>query len=615
MKIKKTSNYRKVYRWNLFSKAPQEYIQKSKQLGLSFLEAQVLYSRGKVTDFDLESFLNPNYSTDPENLQQTEDLKDLSIAVERILQAIEKKETMGIYGDYDADGLSSSALLYQFFEVYRYFCKKEVSIQVFFPDRLSEGYGLKKSAIDSIESKGVKLIITVDNGMSSHSAIEYANQKNIDVIIVDHHRVGGNPMPKALAIVNPKQSFCMYPFKDFSAVGLVYKLTERLCEKLFTPKQKEQFLKRYSDYVAIGTYQDMAPLRGENLHLVRQGIANLDAMRRGECSTNLRGLLELLKALQLDKRRISSWTLGFGIGPVLNSAGRIGDTKMAWELLVTRDRARAELLAKELKLLNDQRKKLTQVFFKQALEIVQEKELHKRPLIVLYSEHWHSGIIGLIAQRVAQEFWKSTIVMTSYQLEHYVASARSFGNLNIGQLIEDLKDHFLYCGGHSRAGGFSMEKNRLADFEKDLWKKLSYSPSYPEIQSNTEHHEEVRSMDLNIEACISLKDCSENLYPQLLHLEPFGEENPQPVLGILDLNLLSLRSSKRGKDTLIRVSQNSEYTRNWVRDFVFFGQTEYLENFQKGQKVDLAVSVSEGEIKAVDMRLTEHRTKDASGFQ
>ncbi|HEO66090.1 MAG TPA: hypothetical protein ENI73_09510, partial [Spirochaetes bacterium] len=414
------------YRWVENPEASADLVSKGEQFNLTPIQLQIFSSRQLLKDEDLELYINGSF--EPSTVDDLKLMKDLDKAVNRITEALTSSERIVIYGDYDVDGITSSALLYQFFQVYAYFRKVKLDVFTLLPERLRDGYGLKKAGIDRALELEANLIITVDNGISSNEAIEYAGQSDVDVIVIDHHRVP-DPPPPAYAIVNPRQKDCLYPYKGFSAVGLVYKITDALAANLLSDDERIRFLERYIDLVAIGTYQDMSPLTGENRLLVKKGIEVIDSLRQSK-ETNLKGINELLRVTGRINEKVNHETLGFSIGPMINASGRISSPVKAFNLLTTRNHDEARELALELKSINDRRRELTSAAFEEALKIIDQQGLDQNAVILLQSDKWHQGIIGLIAQRVGDYYKRSCIAMSNYKSKYYTGSARGFGSFD-----------------------------------------------------------------------------------------------------------------------------------------------------------------------------------------
>jgi len=558
-----------TYCWKLNPTVPNDYLELSHKLQIPEPLSQVLYHRGFHTEQELTAFFSASHS----HSYEPQKLKDLTKAVKRISYAIQNSEKIIIYGDYDVDGITSSALLYLFFEVYNYYHEPRAIVESLLPDRVLEGYGLKIPGVDKAIEHNAKLIITVDNGISSHDAIIHAKNHNIDVIIIDHHRVP-EELPVAHAIINPKQKDCGYPDSGLSAVGLVYKLCDALGSTLLNDTARTRFLNRYIDYVAIGTYQDMAPLVGENRYFVKRGMEELQRVKQ-DGNTNLKGITELLKLSGQMKKPIDTTILGFHIGPVINAAGRISSAQKAYRLLITRDPDEARELGVELTKINHLRRDMTSQAVKEAVSVVESQNLHSENIILLRSDTWHQGIIGLVAQQIKDCYKKTCIVMTKASSPYYTGSARSHGAFDIGALLQSLSEYLIHHGGHKKAAGFSISPDNLNQFREAIFRKLNETDFVHEIP------------ELKVEAVLRLEDLKGSFLDKLNLLEPYGEANPVPVFGIFDLEIMSVKKSQRGLDSLIRVTRNNENL-----DLVAFNNTLFAESFSPGDQVDVAIEIS-----------------------
>lgn len=529
---------------------------------------EILENRGIVSEEEANLFFYRNL---PDDFSDPSLIKDIRKTCDRITEAVNKQEKIIIFGDYDVDGITGTALLYQFFKVWEYDNKIKINVDIHLPDRMKDGYGLKDKHLGLDKINKSNLIITVDNGISSNSAIDIANSKGIDVIIIDHHNIPLT-LPSAYSINNPKQVDCNYPIKNLSAVGIVYKLCQILGKEVLNESNSKKFLDRYIDIVGIGTYQDLAPLNNENRYFVQKGLDTIKTIYEKE-NTNLTGLIELLKINNVLLDDINYNSFAFIIGPAINAAGRIADPKLAFDLLTTTDKKNANKLAAELKKVNDLRKKITQEAFLEAINIIEENEYYKNNVIILISSKWHQGIIGLISQRVTEKYKKTSIVLTNYKNIVYSGSARAYGDFDISSLFTELKDCFLYFGGHKKAGGFSIEENNITDFQNRAL----------ELTQDIVVHDDY---GVEIDAFINAEDI-QLIYTEVLsELEPFGEGNPLPVFAMEDAEIIYLSKSKREKDSLIKIKQNG-----LIVDMVAFNRVDFVEEFEVGDQVQITIKI------------------------
>ena len=558
---------------------------------LSPILAKLLVIRGIRTPEDVQRFLKPDFYKDQYSPFL---LKNMKIACERIIQAIENKDKIIIYGDYDADGISATALLYNYFSLFSTLKKKEVSYGYILPDRVQDGYGMSKDGVEKANKMGAKLIITVDNGISSEDAVEYAETIGIDVIITDHHLVPSN-IPKAYAIINPRLEDCEYPNKKLVGVGVAYKLIEALSEYLYTEEERYKVLYRFVDLVAIGTYQDVAKLDDENRLFVKYGIELLDKIKKGIIKTNLKGIQEILNLSDPLSNEVTHKTLGFCIGPRINASGRIETPDKAFEILVTTNEQRAIELAKELNTLNSKRQALKNKGVKEAINFIEENKLKDDKILFIESDNWHKGVIGLIASDVKELFYRPTIVITSMgeKNDTFYASCRSVEGFNIGEAISSLGSHCLSFGGHENAAGFSIKRENLEIFKEKLF----------EI-GDSAITSAVLTPKINIELVINAEEISTILLDDVLRLEPFGEGNDVPIFEVKKVILIEMRVSKRGCDSLINFRKGIHKIFG-----VSFNNIQLINDFMSGDVVDISFKISKNKkdesipaIEIIDMK-------------
>jgi len=467
----------------------------SSALNISKVTAQLLVNRGIRTADVAHDFLKCSLGSCHNPFL----LKDMEKAVTRIKRAISGGERILVYGDYDVDGMTSVVLLYSALK------KLGANAATYIPNRIEEGYGLNSQAIKKAHGDGVTLIISVDCGITSFKEVEQARMLKIDIIITDHHEILNDRVPSAYAVINPLQSDCGYPFKYLAGVGLAYKLAKALYEG--TPHFAEDFL----DLVSLGTVADIAPLVGENRILAKHGLDELNRRERV-------GLKALMDAAGLDGS-ISASTIGFVLGPRINAMGRIGSPEKAVELLLSDDPALAANLAKVLGTENRNRQKIEARILEEALAKV-EREInfkHHR-VIVLASENWHPGVIGIVASRIADRFYRPAILI-SLDGKLGKGSGRSIEGFHLFEHLLRCKDLLAGFGGHESACGITIEKDRIAEFT-DLINKEAFIDT----------KEEIFSPKLDIEMDVPLQQLSEDVIREIESLAPFGSENPRPVL-------------------------------------------------------------------------------------
>jgi len=447
-----------------------------------------------------------NISVSLDDLHDPFLLKDCQKAVERIQEAIKKKERVMIYGDYDVDGITSANLLYQVLRS----LGAEVSVRL--PHRVNDGYGLNEKFIKECQNLKVALIITVDCGVSNKPEIEQANTAGIDVIITDHHSPPPE-LPNALAILNPKQEDCEYPNKEIVGVGVAFKFAQALFKTFEKPSDE---VYQYLDLVALGTVADCAQIVGENRVFVKCGLDRLK-------NTINPGLRSLMQASKVDTNNLSTYTLGFILSPRLNAAGRLEDPLFAFNLL-NGQLQNSAFLDK----INVKRQELVRTFLKEAEELLGEVKTSQKILIV-GSDQWHVGVIGLIAGRLCEKYNRPAIAITKLG-DQYVGSARSIGEFNVIETLRKFDDLFTHYGGHKGAAGFSVPlcnvKNLTQGLEKEAKKALKGVKLTAKIQIDTEILPQEITWE-NLEA--------------LEKLEPFGLGNPQPRFLLRNVKISDLR--------------------------------------------------------------------------
>ncbi len=481
--------------WNIKNPSPCAQKAFSSELKISEITAQLLLNRGIDNAREAGDFLTCSLSSCHDPFL----LKDMDKAVGRINKAIRGKEKILVYGDYDVDGITSVAMLKQAF------ANLGAIVETYIPNRLEEGYGLNINAIKKALKSGVSLIVTVDCGISSFKEIEYAKALKIDVIVTDHHEIVESRLPQAYAIINPLQKDCNYPFKHLAGVGLAYKLIKALYEG--TSFFAEDFL----DLVSLGTIADIVPLKGENRILAKHGLGEINKRSR-------KGLNALIEISGLNGKDVSSGHIGFMLGPRINAMGRVGSPQKALELLLTDDKQEAMRLARILDTENRNRQKIESGILEEALsKIEREVNFKHHKIIVLASEAWHAGVIGIVASKIADRFYRPTI-MISLDGKYGKGSARSIERFNLFDVLMQCKDLLIGFGGHEGACGLTIEKNRLDEFRDKI-----------NIEAESYISKDVLSPQLDIDMEIPLNMLTEDVIDEIGGLAPFGEENPQPV--------------------------------------------------------------------------------------
>jgi single-stranded-DNA-specific exonuclease len=490
-------------RWNIFCCPLELRDELSKKLNIPPLVAQLLIKRGITDHRGGERFLSPL-------LQHLHDpflMKDMDKGADRVVQALDNKDSITIYGDYDVDGITACTLLVDFLG------SVGAKSSYYIPHRLKEGYGLNADAVKKIAALGTKLLICVDCGISDREEILLAQQLGMDTIVVDHHEPPPLPSP-AYAVLDPLQPDCHFPFKGLAGVGvafyLVVALRSRLREKGLWRNSAEPNLRRYLDLVALGTIADIVPLIDDNRVLVSYGLKELgDSMRTG--------IVALKKVSGIGKEEISTGHVGFRLAPRLNAGGRIANSQMGVELLLTQDYERAYRIASELDQANRERQGIEERIYQEAKEIIGRDGILDRRSIVLSSDAWHPGVIGIVASRLAEEFWRPTILI-ALDGDKGKGSARSIAGFHLYEGLQACEKHLVGFGGHKYAAGLEISRDKIQafrnGFEEAVKRKLGKEDLIPTISIDAE-------LDL------------EEITPELLHyvsrFSPYGPTNPKPL--------------------------------------------------------------------------------------
>jgi single-stranded-DNA-specific exonuclease len=500
--------------WQEYPDQPELRREVMARHNLPSLVARILLNRGLAAADDILAFMDPSL----ERLYPPFGLSDLEVAAARLGRAVRQGEPVAVYGDYDADGLTATAVLHEFFRELGLTCFPYV------PDRLTQGYGLKVESLKELATQ-TRLLVTVDCGISDAREVAWAQAQGLEVIVTDHHEVPPE-LPKALAVVNPKRQGHDYPFGELAGVGVALLLAlgvraELRAEGWFR-QRPEPNLRSYLDLVALGTAADVVPLLGENRILVTQGLKVLEASRRP-------GLVALKEITQLEGKPISYRDLVFKLAPRLNAAGRMGQARCALELLLSDDLNQARIQANYLQNLNRQRQAIEEEVLKAAAALIRRDNLAARPVLVLAGEGWHAGVIGIVAARLAEAYHRPTALVS---LTNGVGrgSARSIEGFHLFQGLQSCGGVLHKYGGHAAAAGFELAADNLAAFQ-GLLEQAFYDQVGPQPPRPT----------LKVDAQVELPDLNQAYYQHLETLRPFGPGNPAPVMVSLGVECLGSR--------------------------------------------------------------------------
>lgn len=472
--------------------------------------AQILYSRGVTEPAAVQAFLERRYlpSSDPFLLA------DMETAVNRIFQAVENDEMVIVYGDFDADGVTSTVLLV---EALRGLGLSRQQIRPYIPDRVDEGYGLNMDALTSLKEKGAGLVISVDCGIRSIAEVEHANTIGLDMIITDHHSLG-KQLPLAIAVINPKRPDSSYPETGLAGVGIAFKLAQAL--RLSRPDMAQFGDADLLDLVAIGTVADLAPLQGENRKLVHEGLVRLNELQRP-------GLAALAAITGVRAGHITAESIAFGFGPRINAAGRLSHAYDAARLLAAPDSNTARALANELNLLNQKRQRITAELGELAETLVTDPAA---PILIAADRSFVSGVVGLVASRLAEKYYRPAVVMEMGKTESR-GSCRSIPEFHITRALDQVADLLVRHGGHAQAAGFTILNENLAEFQERLTAVAAEQLADKELLPT-----------ITADADIPLRQIDWAFYELLRQLEPTGAENPAPLFMSRRAQVLNCRA-------------------------------------------------------------------------
>lgn len=480
----------------------QKILELTNALQILPVTAQILISRGIINPDEAKKFIRPSLN----DFHNPFLMKDVDKSIERIKQALNKKEKILIYGDYDVDGITATALLMSALLPYT------SNLIYYLPHRIEEGYGVSKKGIDFARREGVHLIITVDCGISAIEEIAFAHLSGIDVIVTDHHEVK-EKLPSAFAIINPKQLECPYPDKNLAGVGVVMKLVQGLIQTGYDHINLNTLL----EFTCLGTVADIVPMIGENRIIVKYGLAQL------ERTQNI-GLKALIKVCGLEGKRLNTGEIGFKIAPRINAMGRLEDGRLVIELLLTQSQQKAEKIASLLNEHNIKRQNIQEVILQEAIEFTNDEEI--KNVIVIANDNWHPGVIGIVASKIVDKYYRPTIII-SWQDGLGKGSGRSIPHFNLLNAIKHCDDLLTSYGGHEQAVGLTILPDKIDEFRQKI---NDYANG---VLQETDFQPSLQMIE------ISLKDINFQLINEIEELlAPFGLGNPQPLFSTTSLEVL-----------------------------------------------------------------------------
>ena len=561
--------------WNIrhLTAVEQETQQRlEKELNISSAAARMLVVRGIQTADEARAFVRPSL----DRLHDPFLMKDMDKAVERLHQAITRGEKILIYGDYDVDGTTAVALMYRFLQnLASNLSPLTFNLDYYIPDRYTEGYGVSQQGIDYAAAQGCTLIITLDCGIKAVEKIAYANSKGIDVIVCDHH-TPGDELPAAVAVLNMKRNDCPYPYKDLSGCGVGFKLAQAYTQRYLTSSLSPDSLIALlplTQLLAMSIASDIVPITGENRILAHFGIQQLN-------KAPFTGLLAIMQVAGSEAKKLTINDLVYKIGPRINACGRMKSARAAVELLLTDDPVFARQQAEEVNQHNEDRRDCDTETTKEALQQLQDDPTFvNRRSTVVYAPHWHKGVVGIVASRLTETYYRPTIVLTAGEDGIISGSARSVGGFDIYAAIDSCNDLLTNFGGHKFAAGLSLHINELPEFKERF-----------EAYVATHIREDQLQPTLQIEAELQLGDITKQFYNVLRHLEPFGPGNPRPLF--VSRSLINHRDTRA-------VGKEHEHLRLDVTDRInaitgiAFGRADMAEYIQNGNAVDICYELDE----------------------
>ena len=545
----------------------------SSEYDLPPLVSDVLVGRGLDTPQAVEDF----FSADSDFFDPFSIL-DMDRAAERILQALERDEKIAVYGDYDCDGVTATAILYQ------YFVSIGANAVYYIPERDGEGYGLNAAAVQSLSEQGVGLIVTVDNGISAVAEVNLVKRLGMDIVITDHHQPG-DTLPDAAAVVDPHRKDCGSPYRYLCGAGVALKLVAALEDG-----NMDSAVEYFGDLAAIGTIGDVVPLTGENRKLVKRGLQMLQ-------NTENMGLNALLQLGGLEDKTLTAENVAFGIVPRINAAGRMGSARLAMELLLCESEEEAADLAQKINDLNKQRQQ-QEIFIMEDIErlLSEHPEKLKERVLVLAGENWHHGVIGIVSAKISERFSKPNLLI-SVDGKEATGSARSFGEFSLFKALTSCSSLLTKYGGHKQAAGFSLPTENIEGFSREINRYAR------------EYFDEMPRYTYVIDRTLTAEEMTVENIEQLELLQPFGAENQSPVFLVKQLKVSAITPLSDNKH--IKITFETEHKKSFQG--LYFGMSTDRFCFEIGNTVDLVASVGINEYngrKSVSVKIKDIRPSD-----
>lgn len=549
----------------------------SKILKLPAPIIKILFTRNLKNEKEISEFLNPSI----DKLHDPFLMSGMAQTAERIVKAIDSNEKIMIFGDYDADGITSTAMLYKFLHALG------SSPIYFIPNRVEDGYGLSLSGIDFATMNKVDLIITVDCGITAFQEIEYAKTKGIDVVITDHHEVM-NSIPPAVAVINPNRENETYPFKFLAGCGVVFKLIQAIATM---KKYEGDVIEDFIDFVTLGTVADVVPLLGENRVISHYGMKHI-------VKTSNPGIKKLIEVSGVDKNKITAFHIGFILAPRINAMGRMSNATNAVKLLITDNERTAEDIANELNSKNRMRQEVDQDVFEEAVGMIENQNLQLNSVIILAKENWHEGVIGIVASRIVEKYNKPTI-MISISEGIGKGSGRSIPSFHLYDALKSVEGMLISFGGHRLAAGITIKKENIEVFKQAI-QRLAIQTSNGES--------EIRKIDIDCE--ISLDDIDYELEKMIDLLSPFGFMNSKPVFLSKRLSIVGYPSLLKEKHLRICLKENTKtFESIWFNN----GKDLLKDTAMPNKRFDVAYYITKNEyagrnviqLQIIDMKVSD----------
>lgn len=545
-------------KWQIYETEETKIDRISEKYNINKLLATILINR-EIKETEIETFLYPTRN----NFHDPFLMPDMEIAVERIIKAIQDKEKIIIYGDYDVDGITSITVLKSFLK------DRGIEVDQYIPNRLEEGYGLNKPAIEQISKNNYKLMITVDCGISGIEEIEYANSLGIETIVTDHHEVG-EELPNAMAVIDAKRKDNKYPCRDLAGVGVVFKLIQAIGIKL--ELEQKEYLK-YLDIVCVGTISDIVPLVDENRVIAKLGLMLVT-------QTKNMGLKSLL--ISSGYKNIDSNAISFGVAPRINACGRMGHTEEALNLLLSKDVYEVNELTKKLNGYNTLRQEKEKEIYENAVSQIEQKKLYEKNAIIIGGQDWHHGVIGIVSSKITDLYFKPSILLC-YEDDLAKGSGRSVPGFDLHEALMKCQNSIERFGGHAMAIGITIKKDKFEEF----------SHQFEEIAKSAKIDEIVPI--INIDAKINLSEINKDIVESLKKLEPFGEGNKTPIFAFRNLKIDSIRALSEGKHIKMTLKDA-----NTIVNSIGFNLGYLADEYRIGDKIDVVGTLEINSFNGVD---------------